>query len=58
MSLPRVFDVPEFVAFWPGSSRHSEVQGEPEETCNERDDLARKRVARKKLISTEAMMRS
>jgi hypothetical protein len=56
MSLPRVFDVLELVAFWVVLSRHSEVQGEFEETWSERVVLARKRTARRELISMEGMM--
>jgi hypothetical protein len=37
-------------------SRHSEVQGEFEETCSERVVLARKGAARRKLMNMEAMM--
>jgi hypothetical protein len=56
MSLPKVFVSPKLVAFWAGFSRHSEVQGEFEETCSERVVLARKRVAGRKLMNMEAMM--
>jgi hypothetical protein len=55
MSLPRVFDVVVFVAFWLGS-RHSEVQGEFEETCSERIVSVRKRAAKREVMSLEAMM--
>jgi hypothetical protein len=56
MSLPRVFDALELVAFCVVSSRHSEEQGEFEETCSERVVSARKRTARRELISMEGMM--
>jgi hypothetical protein len=56
MSLPRVFVSSKLVVFWAGLSRHSEVQGEFEETCSERVMLARKRAARRKLMNMEAMM--
>jgi hypothetical protein len=56
MSLPRVFDVLELVAFCVVSSRHSEEQGEFEETCSERVVSVRKRTARRELISMEGMM--
>lgn len=55
MSLPRVLDGVVFVAFWLGS-RHSEVQGEFEETCSERIVSVRKRAAKRELMSLEAMM--
>jgi hypothetical protein len=49
MSLPKVLDELELV--------HSVVQGEFEETCSEMVVCARKRTARRELISIEAMVR-
>jgi len=54
MSVPNVFDALEFVVVWP-ASRHSEVQGEAEETCKELDCSMRRKAAKRKVMSRDAM---